>query len=314
MSVKEVALRVLPEGAVSWVRDSLYRRNCRLRPEQYRGALEQWYRLTTGRDANLDDPRTLGEKIQWLKLWDSTPEKGRLADKYLVREWVTEKVGERYLMPLLGVWDSPDEIDFGVLPERFVLKCTHGSGWNVVVKDKSVLDVAETRRKLARWLSIREAMTGGFELHYEFCEPRVIAEGYMEDDSGGLRDYKFVCLNGEPQFVLAIQGRFTGEESGAYDARTWGPMPFAYGYRVGVPGDVPRPSCLDEMRSLAKRLAAGFPFARVDFYEVDDEVRFGEITFTGANGLSSFAPVCYDEFYGQRLSLPEKKPFKGVML
>lgn len=314
MNVKDVALKLLPEGAVLWMRGFLYRRNCKLPLERYRGALEQWYWLTTGHDVDLDNPRTLGEKIQWLKLWDSTPAKGRLADKYLVRQWVAGVAGEEYLIPLLGVWDDPGDIDFDALPERFVLKCTHGSGWNVVVGDKTSLDVADTRRRLGKWLSTREAMTGGFELHYEFCEPRVVAERYMEDDSGGLRDYKFVTFDGEVQFVLAIQDRFAGELSGAYNARTWEPMPFSYGYKVGTPGAIPRPVCLDEMRGLAERLGTGFSFARVDFYEVDGRPYFGEITFTEANGLSAFDPADYDLAYGQTLTLPEKRAFKGVVL
>lgn len=303
----------MPKGVEQWVRDIVYRRNCALAPEQYRAALESWYRLSKGCDCHLDNPQTLGEKIQWLKLYDSTPEKGRLADKYLVRSWVSERVGEEYLIPLIGVWESAQDIDFDALPERFVLKATHGSGWNIVVQDKSKLDAPDARAKLAKWLAAREAMTGGFELHYEFCEPRIIAERYMEDGSGGLRDYKFITFDGDVQFILAIEGRFTDEVSGTYNA-DWSRAPFIYGYKVGRNGDIKRPDCLEEMLGLARVLGKGFPFARVDFYEVDGRVYFGEITFTGANGLSSFAPADYDLEFGQKLRLPEKKPFKGVML
>lgn len=313
MTIKDIALSILPKSAEQWVRGAVYRRNCSLPPERYRRELERWYRLSKGCDCHLENPQTLGEKIQWLKLYDCAPEKGRLADKYLVRDWVSEKAGERYLVPLLGVWDSVQDIDFDVLPDRFVLKATHGSGWNIVVSDKGELDVDATRAKLARWLNTREAMTGGFELHYEYCEPRVIAEQYMEDDSGGLRDYKFITFDGEVQFILAIEGRFADKVSCAYLA-DWTRAPFTYGYRVGRNGEIKKPEKLDEMLELACVLGKGFPFARVDFYEVEGRVYFSEITFTAANGLSSFAPASYDREFGQKLKLPEKKPFKGLML
>ncbi len=128
MSVKDALLRVLPARAEGWLRSAVYRRNCALPPTRYRAELARWYRLTTGHDCDLDDPQTLGEKIQWLKLYDSTPEKGGLADKYLVRRWVADRVGERCLVPLLGVWDRAEDVDFDALPARFALKATHGSG------------------------------------------------------------------------------------------------------------------------------------------------------------------------------------------
>ncbi|WP_417133821.1 ATP-grasp fold amidoligase family protein [Rubneribacter badeniensis] len=313
MSIKDCVLPLLPKKAELWLRDAVYHRNCRLKPERYRVELERWYRLTTGRDCHLDNPQTLGEKIQWLKLYDSTPQKGLLADKWLVRDWVAKKAGNEYLVPSLGVWSSVHEIDFDALPDKFVLKATHGSGWNIIVEDKSQLDRDAARLKLDHWLSRREAMTGGFELHYEFCEPRIVAEQFMKDDSGALRDYKFITFYGDVQFILAIEGRFTDELSCVY-MPDWTKAPFTYGYRVGRPGEIKRPDNLDEMLGLARLLGRDFPFARVDFYEVEGRVYFGEVTFTEANGLSAFAPVDYDLKYGQKLVLPSKKPFKGVML
>lgn len=313
MNPKDLAEKILPKKFEQFGRDFVYTRNCRLNPSQYRKALEKWYRFSKGVDPHLDDPQTLGEKLQWLKLYDATPEKGRLADKYLVREWIVDKIGESYLVPILGVWDRAEDIFWDDLPERFVLKATHGSGWNVVVKDKSKIDVSEIEKKFDSWLKRRMAMSGGFELHYEFCEPRIIAEQYMEDSSGGLRDYKFITFDGKIQFVLAIEGRFTGEMSGTY-LPDWSPAPFRYGYRVGSVGDISRPENLDEMLGLAQTLGKGFPFARIDFYEVAGRTYFGEITFSAANGLSSFEPTDYDSEYGKRLVLPKKKPFKGAML
>ena len=140
MSIKGAAEAVLPPPAQGWLKQAIYHRNCHLSPPQYRAALKHWYWLFKGRPCHLEAPRTMTEKIHWLKLYDSTPLKGRLADKFLVREWVADTVGEEYLVPLLGVWDSPDEIDFASLPSSFALKATHGSGWNILVPNKSALD------------------------------------------------------------------------------------------------------------------------------------------------------------------------------
>ncbi|MBB1512578.1 glycosyl transferase [Tessaracoccus sp. MC1627] len=295
------------------MRKSLYRRNTRLKPQEYRRALTEWFRLTKGWSCNLDDPQKLSEKIQWLKLYDSTPMKGQLADKYLVREWVEAKIGAHYLVPLVGVWGHDETFTLQGLPKRFALKATHGSGWNVIVEDRARLRERVIRKRVSQWMNMRKAMTGGFELHYEFSEPRVIAEAHLADDSGGLRDYKFMMIHGELQFILAIQGRYTHEQSGVYDGH-WRRMPFDYGYRAGEPHDIARPKALREMVEIAETLSSDFPLVRVDFYEVDGRVYFGEVTFTPGNGLSDFDPIEHDSEFGSRLNLPEKKTFKGVML
>ncbi|WP_233188368.1 ATP-grasp fold amidoligase family protein [Actinomyces qiguomingii] len=255
----------------------------------------------------------MADKIHWLKLYDSTPLKGRLADKFLVRDWVAERIGADYLVPLLGVWDDPNDIDFDKLPESFVLKATHGSGWNIVVHDKDELDLTRTRRKLADWLTWRHAMRGGFELHYEFCEPRIVCEKLLEDGSGGLRDYKFMTFDGVVQFIFVVDGRFSRIERGTY-LPDWTRAPFEYVGYGDIAGDIDPPERLDEMCRLAEELGRGFACARVDFYEVEGRVFFGEITFTDANGTSFFVPEIYDVVFGDRLVLPEKKTFKGVML
>ena len=185
MSIKGAAEAVLPPPAQGWLKQAIYHRNCHLSPPQYRAALKHWYWLFKGRPCHLEAPRTMTEKIHWLKLYDSTPLKGRLADKFLVREWVADTVGEEYLVPLLGVWDSPDEIDFASLPSSFALKATHGSGWNILVPNKSALDEEWARGRLREWLGLRQAMKGGFELHYEYCEPRIVCERFLRDGTGG---------------------------------------------------------------------------------------------------------------------------------
>lgn len=313
MSIKGAAEAVLPPPAQGWLKQAIYHRNCHLSPPQYRAALKHWYWLFKGRPCHLEAPRTMTEKIHWLKLYDSTPLKGRLADKFLVREWVADTVGEEYLVPLLGVWDSPDEIDFASLPTSFVLKATHGSGWNILVANKSALDEEWARGRLREWLGLRQAMKGGFELHYEYCEPRIVCERFLRDGTGGLRDYKFMVFDGVVQFAFTVDRRAGLAMRGTY-LPDWTRAPFEYTCEAVRAPDVPPPSGLETMLRLASRLGRGFACARVDFYQVRGRVYFGEITFTDADGLSEFAPARYNRIFGDRIVLPEKKSFKGIIL
>ena len=313
MSIKGAAEAVLPPPAQGWLKQAIYHRNCHLSPPQYRAALKHWYWLFKGRPCHLETPRTMTEKIHWLKLYDSTPLKGRLADKFLVREWVADTVGEEYLVPLLGVWDSPDEIDFASLPSSFALKATHGSGWNILVANKSALDEEWARGRLREWLGLRQAMKGGFELHYEYCEPRIVCERFLRDGTGGLRDYKFMVFDGVVQFAFAVDRRAGRAMRGTY-LPDWTRAPFEYTCEAVRAPDVPPPSGLETMLRLASRLGKGFACARVDFYQVRGRVYFGEITFTDADGLSEFAPARYNRIFGDRIVLPEKKSFKGIIL
>jgi len=313
MSIKGAAEAVLPPPAQGWLKQAIYHRNCHLSPPQYRAALKHWYWLFKGRPCHLEAPRTMTEKIHWLKLYDSTPLKGRLADKLLVREWVADTVGEEYLVPLLGVWDSPDEIDFASLPTSFVLKATHGSGWNILVPNKSALDEEWARGRLREWLGLRQAMKGGFELHYEYCEPRIVCERFLRDGTGGLRDYKFMVFDGVVQFAFTVDRRAGLAMRGTY-LPDWTRAPFEYTCEAVRAPDVPPPSGLETMLRLASRLGKGFACARVDFYQVRGRVYFGEITFTDADGLSEFAPARYNRIFGDRIVLPEKKSFKGIIL
>ncbi|WP_136192302.1 MULTISPECIES: ATP-grasp fold amidoligase family protein [Actinomyces] len=313
MRVKDLVTGALPKAASGWVREAVYRRNCHLDPSRYRRELERWYRLSTGHRCNLDDPRTFTDKAQWLKLYDSTPLKGRLADKFLMREVVAQRVGPEYLVPLLGVWDSAADINFSSLPGQYVLKATHGSGWNIVVPDKRQLNPVRARRALAGWLGRRMAMTGGFELHYEFCEPRIVAEQFLQDGGEGLRDYKFVAFDGEVQFAFTVDGRFAHRRMATL-LPDWTRAPFRYNARLEEEPDLPRPERLEEMLAITSELSRGFALARVDFYEVAGQVYVGEITFTGSNGLPHFDPAAYDTELGSRISLPPKQAFQGVML
>ena len=280
-------------------------------PDEKRAeALKDWYRGLRGKELSLENPQTYNEKIQWMKLYDSTPIKTMLADKYLVRDWVAERIGEQYLIPLLGVWDSFDEIDFDALPEQFVLKCNHGSGYNLIVKNKSELNLDEVRRKVNAWLAEDFSFRAGFELHYSPIPRKIIAEKYIENLSveegkADLVDYKFWCFEGKTKYVALISGR--GNQGGAtmafYDS-DWNKQNFTSGFPLSTTTAV-RPDNLEEMIAVAEKLAADFNHVRVDLYRMDDgRIYFGEMTFTTASGVCKWQPVEMDAIMGQLLQLP----------
>lgn len=287
---------------ISKLRDYVYYKNLAL--EQYPESLREWYFNKTGKTLNLDNPQTFNEKIQWLKLYDSTPLKTRLADKYLVRDWVKEKIGEQYLIPLLGVYDSFDEIDFDKLPDRFVMKCNHGSGWNIIVKDKTKLDKNEAKEKLNRWLKTNFAYVAGFELHYRDIKPKIIIEEYMDDGTGDLRDYKYTCFNGKPEFIWIDSDRHSEHKRNLYDL-DWKQLNYKVNSKYLTFPSPQKPKCLKEMTKLAEILSAGFPYVRVDFYIINNKIYFGEMTFTSSSGTEDINPVSFDKYLANKIKLPK---------
>ena len=272
---------------------------------KYAEELQIWYREKTGDELNLDDPQTYNEKIQWLKLYDSTPIKTRLADKYLVRDWVTEKIGEEYLIPILGVWDSFDEIDFDTLPNQFALKTNHGSGWNYIVKDKSKLNIVVARKKFNQWLSRNFAFVAGFELHYMNIPPKIIAEQYIEE-MDQVYDYKFMCFDGVVKFIWVDTDRFTNHKRTLFTP-TWKRMEERLLWPT-ADHEIPKPKNLDKMLEFAEKLSQGFAHVRVDFYEVQGKLYFGEMTFTSSSGTEHAIPKEFEYTMGSWLKLPPKSP------
>lgn len=274
--------------------------------KKYPEELALWYEQSTGEELNLEKPKTFNEKMQWLKLYDNTPLKTKLADKYLVRDWIKEKIGEEYLIPLLGVWDNFDEIDFDKLPDQFVLKTNHGSGWNLIVKDKSKLDINKAREKFNKWMKINFAFVAGFELHYMNVPPKIIAEEYKEE-LGQLYDYKFMCFDGEVKFIWVDTDRFTGHRRTLFTT-SWERMDALIQYPA-ADYDIARPQKLDEMLKLAEKLSQGFAHVRVDFYEANGVVYFGEMTFTSTSGLDRATPREFEYEMGSWIKLPPKKSY-----
>lgn len=269
--------------------------------------LKKMYQIRMGRELNLEDPVTYTEKLQWLKLYDHRPEYTTMVDKYAVKQYVAEKIGPEYVVPLLGVWDRVEDIAFDSLPERFVLKTTHDSGGIVVCKDKSSLDIAEARKKL-QYFHRRNYYDRNREWPYKNVPHRIIAEAYMEDASTAeLRDYKFFTFGGEPRVLYIAQGRGKGEPTVAdFFDMDFSHLPFTIDHDM-APVPPEKPACFEEMKRLAAILSEGTPQLRVDFYEVDGKVYFGEMTFFHCSGMAPFHPEEWDRKFGEWVILPEKR-------
>ncbi|WP_448379491.1 ATP-grasp fold amidoligase family protein [Fervidobacterium sp.] len=265
------------------------------------------YRIIFGKKLNLNNPQTFNEKLQWLKLYDRNPMYTMLTDKYEVRKYVAEVIGEEHLIPLLGVWERFEEIDFDKLPNEFVLKPTHTSGDIFICKDKSKVDLTELRKIVNKWLK-REYYWFHREWPYKNIKPRIIAEKYMVDDSGvELKDYKFMCFNGKPKILFVASNRHLegGVKIDFYDL-DWNLLPFERHYKRS--GKVmPKPRSFNKMIEIAEKLSQGIPFVRVDLYEVDGHPYFGELTFYPGAGFEEFTPEEWDYIIGSWLQLPSWK-------
>ena len=269
----------------------------------YRKYLKQWYAAIMKKLLNLDDPRSFNEKIQWLKIYDSTPIKTRLADKYLVREWVKEKIGEQYLIPLLGIYDRFEDIDFNQLPDQFVIKCNHGCGYNIIVKDKSQLDRVEAKRKVDRWMRENYAFRWGFELHYRDIKPKILIEQYVTNDGQNLYDYKFWCFDGEVKYIQ-FRDDFSANLKMVFYDLNWERQPFYYDHPL-YEKELEKPDNFDEMIRIAKTCCQGFPFVCVDLYRLNDgTIQFGEMTFTRSSGTGRWNNEKYNLMLGKLVKLP----------
>ncbi len=279
----------------------------KLNKRYYKRELRMWYLNATGNHLNLEHPETINEKIQWLKLYDSTPLKSKLTDKYAVREFIKEKIGEKYLIPNLGVWNKFDDIDFDKLPKQFVLKGTHGCGCNIIVRDKSTFDINDARNKFKKWMKTNYAFTNGFELHYSAIKPKIIAEKYIEAVDQAAIDYKFICCDGKPILCWVTNKYLDVHKRSFYRIPTWDLLNVELkdgGAELDKQG-VPKPQKLEEMIKVAETLSKGFPFVRVDLYLIDNNVYFGEMTFTSASGAAAFYPDKWNYILGDKITLPE---------
>lgn len=251
---------------------------------------------------NLDNPQTFNEKLQWLKLYDRRSEYTTMVDKYAVKKYVADIIGEKYIIPTLGVWDRVEDIDWNGLPNQFVLKCTHDSGGLVICRDKAKLNKEAAIKKLNKSLK-RDYFIAGREWPYKDVAKRIIAEQYMEDEYGELRDYKFFCFNGQVKALFVATDRQKREEPyfDFFDAEGKH-LDFRHGH-PNAPVAPKLPSQFELMKELAAKLSKGYPELRVDFYEVNGHVLFGELTLFHHTGMVPFEPQKWDYTFGAWISL-----------
>lgn len=273
--------------------------------EAYDAAL---YQEWTGKILNWDDLQTFTEKMQWAKLYDDDPRKVVCADKIEVRTWVADRIGEEYLIPLIGTWDRYSDIDFSALPEQFAMKTNHGSGDVVVVQSKSrmsVTDKIDMRRKIETALKMD---FGAYlcEMHYSKITPRILAEQYLVSEEGDLRDYKFQCFDGVVKYCYVDFDRFHQHKRNVYDL-DWNLQDWNTGEYENYSGTIEKPANFEKMIAIAEKLSAGFSQVRVDLYNLHGRIYFGEMTFTSASGFRTFSSREADLMLGSIWNLPMDK-------
>ncbi len=273
--------------------------------------IKKTFKNHMGYKLDLDNPKTYNEKLQWLKLNYKNPDCVVMVDKYLSKQYVADKIGDSYVVPLYGVWDSFDEIDFDALPEQFVLKTTHDCGGVVVCKDKSTFDKEKAKSFLEEHLK-REYFYHCREWVYKEVKPRIIAEKFMKDSKDqaeeGLTDYKFFCFDGEPRAMFIATDRAKTDTETKFDFydMEFNHLPFTNGH-PNSDKQINKPEHFELMIELSKKLSEGLPHVRVDFYESEGNIYFGELTFFHWGGFVKFEPKEWDEKFGEWIKLPDKK-------
>lgn len=270
--------------------------------------LKKKFKAFMGADLDLDTPRTFNEKIQWLKLYDRNPQYTIMVDKYLSKSYVGNIIGKEYIVPLLGEWDKAEDIDFDGLPEKFVLKTNHDCGGLVICKDKNSFDKENAIKLLNKHLK-NDYYLSGREWPYKNVKRKIFAEEYLEDsETRELRDYKFFCFNGEVKALFIASDRQEKDAETKFDFfdTEFNRLPFTNGHPNSA--ILPkRPERFEEMKLLASKLSKGIPHLRVDFYEVNGRVYFGELTFSHWSGFVPFEPEEWDYTFGSWIELPRRR-------
>lgn len=264
------------------------------------------YRLDMGKKLNLVPPVTYNEKLQWIKLYDHNPLYTTLVDKYAVKEYVASIIGDEYIIPTLGVWDSPEDIEWDSLPERFVLKCTHDSGTVIIVKDKKTFDKEKAVKQLRKWLQ-RDYYLYDREWPYKNVTRRIIAEQFIETGPGvdDLPDYKFFCFNGDVKAMFVATERQNPNEEVKFDFfdSEFNHLPFRQGHDNAKQSPL-KPKNYELMKQISAKLSENLPQVRVDLYDLGDKVLFGEMTLFHFSGMVPFEPNEWDKTFGDWIKLP----------
>lgn len=297
---EKIILVMMGYGLFNWMRDEAY--------------LKLRYKILTGKQLKLEEPQTFNEKLQWLKLYDRKNEYTKLVDKYEVKKIVKSKLGTNVIIPTLGVWEKVEDIEFDRLPEQFVLKCTHDSGGIVICKNKKEFDFELAKKKLTQRME-HNFFYLSREWPYKNVKPRIIAEKYIVPENGAsaLIDYKLMCFNGTVKCLYVYTNRYgeagkhpkDGLCETAYDTK-WNRIPFEWYYPEESKA-IPKPIHLDKMILFAEKLASNIPFVRVDFYENNGKLYFGEMTFFPGGGTENFASNSTDYELGSWIELPDIK-------
>lgn len=291
-----------PLLSVRILRENLYQRNSsNVSDEEY---LKKMYKFKMGKKLDLENPKTFNEKLQWLKLYNRRPEYTMMADKVAVREYIAKTIGEEYLIPCLGVWDNPDDIDFASLPDKFVLKCNHNSGLGMCIcKDKSKLDIEKVKENLQKGLK-QNYYLHGREWPYKDIKRQIIAEQYMTDSTGGLVDYKFFCFDGYVDCVMVCIDRHINDTKFYFFDSAWKLKRLnKRGQEAPEDFTLPMPDCMPRMFELARKLSESHPFVRVDLYECDSQIYFGELTFFPDSGFDANLLEETDLYFGEMLKI-----------
>lgn len=259
-----------------------------------------------GYEPDLDNPKTFNEKINWLKLHDHNPLITTCCDKYALKKYASEMIGEQYILPVLGVWKSGKEIDFDALPNQFALKVNWSSGFNIIVKDKSKLDIPAVRRQIDKWMEPRRnSYYDTFNWGYRDMQPVAFAEPYIEQSDGQVYDYKFYYSNGEFLYMFIATERHTDSVlTYTFFDDQFRRLPFTYGKKPNASPIPAMPHNLEKMVEIGRKLAEPFSFVRVDFYEIDEkEFYLGEMTFYSGGGTLPFDPIEWDARLGKKINI-----------
>ena len=280
-----------------------------LKPEVYnklpdKKAIKIKYKFIFGKYPDLRHPKTFNEKLQWLKLYNRKPEYTTMVDKYEVKKYVADIIGEEYIIPTYGVWDRAEDIDFDKLPNQFVLKCTHDSGSVIICEDKKQFDCEAAKVKLNECLK-KNLYLWGREWPYKNVKPRIIAEKYITNTDEVPEDYKIHNFNGVPKVILVCRDRYknTGMTEDFFTAE-WEHLDVKRPGKENSESPILCPAELEEMLDISKKLSKDFPFLRTDFYTIQHHVYFGELTFYPSSGLTGFIPQKYDDIFGDWINLP----------
>lgn len=280
---------------------------CRIVPRlisDEKAIIRHYKKTSGGRAPDLAHPERFSEKQQWYKLHARLALMQKCANKYTVREYVQEAGYGDLLNDLLFVGTDPKQIDYDALPDRFAIKATHGSGFNIIVKDKNALNVRQTNCMLRSWMR-QNIYWSAREWVYRDMPRHIIIEKYLEDESGGLLDYKFYCFNGEPRFLQLEVGRYTKNNTRNFYDTDWNLLPFGKSQPHDPDAKIEKPEQFEYMKQIAKDLSRPFQYVRVDLYQVGGKVYFGELTFFPADGRPDFVPDMYDKVVGDMWTLQD---------